>query len=84
MIEPSVETAEGRQAYRDIWRARLSPQLSEALDALDARDKELEAARAASIEECAAFVHELWEHGIPAQEFAERIRALTRSGPLAR
>ena len=59
MTEPSVETAEGRQVYRDIWGARLSPRLSEALDALDARDKALAEARAAAIEECAkvALVH---------------------------
>jgi hypothetical protein len=33
-------------------------------------------ARAAERETLALFVRELWENGVPAQEFADRIRAL--------
>ena len=46
------------------------------LEALvDAALAAIEPALAAERERCAAFVHELWEYGVPAQEFAQRIRA---------
>ena len=56
----------------DIYPGTQTPRELEAERAFEQR---LARARAAERERCAAFVHELWEYGVPAQEFAQRIRA---------
>ena len=50
-----------------------------AVELADAVLAVVEPALAAERERCAAFVHELWHYGIPAQELAQRIRELPPS-----